>query len=170
MADEAGSIGCEGGIAEDVVGMAVGVDDIADRLAGAGAHRGEQGLAPAPAAAVWASTLEDGRVVATRLFAEIDEGYPDGPCVDAEGCVWVSLFAGWGVRRYDPSGALMQTIRFPVANITKIAFGGPDLRTAYAATAAKGLSSEAHTQQPLAGALFAFDPGVAGIPGVLAQV
>lgn len=119
---------------------------------------------------VWASTLEDGRVIATRLFADIDEGYPDGPCVDAEGCLWVSLFAGWGVRRYDPSGALMQTIRFPVANITKIAFGGPDLRTAYATTAAKGLSSEERTAQPLAGALFAFDPGVVGQAGVLAQI
>ena len=64
----------------------------------------------------------------------------------------------------------MQTIRFPVANITKIAFGGPDLRTAYATTAAKGLSAQERAQQPLAGALFAFDPGVAGMPSVLAQV
>jgi sugar lactone lactonase YvrE len=52
------------------------------------------------------------------------------------------------VDRHDP---------FPVANITKIAFGGPDLRTAYATTAAKGLSEE-RAAQPWR-ALFAFDPG-----------
>ena len=57
-----------------------------------------------------------------------------------------------------------------MANITKIAFGGPDLRTAYATTAAKGLSPRERAEQPLAGALFAFDPGVAGLAGVLAQV
>jgi sugar lactone lactonase YvrE len=51
------------------------------------------------------------------------------------------------VRRYDPSGRLIATIRIPVANITKVAFGGPDLRTAYATTAAKGLS-EARWRSP----------------------
>jgi hypothetical protein len=56
----------------------------------------------------------------------------------------------------------MQTIRFPVANITKIAFGGPDLRTAYATTAAKGLSSEERTAQPLAGAC---SPSIPVLPG-----
>ena len=121
---------------------------------------------------IWASRIEDGRVTATRLLAAIEDGagYPDGPTVDAEGCLWVALFAGWGVRRYDPAGRLMQTIRFPVANITKIAFGGPDLRTAYATTAAKGLTPEQRAAQPLAGALFAFDAGVAGMEGILARV
>ncbi|MBC2667298.1 SMP-30/gluconolactonase/LRE family protein [Novosphingobium flavum] len=121
---------------------------------------------------IWASTVEDGRVTDTRLFAAIEEGagYPDGPVVDAEGCLWVSLFRGWGVRRYDPAGRLMATVPFPVANITKIAFGGPDLATAYATTAAKGLSAAELAAQPLAGALFAFDAGVAGPPGFLARV
>ena len=42
MADETGSLAGEGRIAEDMVGMAVGVDDVADRLVGAGADRREQ--------------------------------------------------------------------------------------------------------------------------------
>jgi D-xylonolactonase len=121
---------------------------------------------------LWASRVEDARVVETRLFATIEDGagYPDGPTTDADGCVWVGLFAGWGVRRYDPAGKLMETVRFPVANITKIAFGGADLRTAYATTAAKGLSAQERADQPLAGALFAFDAGVAGLAGVVAQL
>lgn len=121
---------------------------------------------------MWASTIEEGRITATREFARIEDGagYPDGPCVDAEGCVWVGLYGGWAVRRYDPAGRLIRSMAMPVANITKIAFGGPDLRTAYATTAAKGLSAQQRADQPLAGALFAFDAGVAGVEGILARV
>ncbi|MFT3967906.1 MAG: SMP-30/gluconolactonase/LRE family protein [Sphingobium sp.] len=117
--------------------------------------------------AIWRSRVEeDGQLRDTRLFASMEEGagYPDGPVVDAAGCLWVGLFGGWGVRRYDPSGALMGVVRFPVANVTKIAFGGDGLATAYATTARKGLSEADLAAQPLAGNLFAFDPGVRGQP------
>ena len=63
--------------------------------------------------------------------------------MDAEGCVWISLYAGWEARCYAPAGELVGRIRFPVANITKIAFGGDDLRTVYASTARQLLSPPA---------------------------
>lgn len=122
---------------------------------------------------IWQSRVEgDGTLRDTRPFARIEAGagYPDGPTVDAEGCVWTGLFGGWAVRRYDPDGRLMDSIAFPVANVTKIAFGGQDLATAYATTAAKGLSPADRLAQPLAGDLFVFDPGVRGLPGVLAAL
>ena len=68
------------------------------------------------------------------------------------------------MRRYDPAGTLIETVEFPVANVTKIAFGGPELRTAYATTARKGLTRQDLQAQPLAGNLFAFDAGVCGLP------
>ncbi len=119
------------------------------------------------AGAIGQATInDDGSLGPLRPFATIDkgDGYPDGPTVDAEGCVWTGLFGGWGVRRYDPAGRLIGTIRFPVANVTKIAFGGPDLRTAYATTAQHALDAAALDAQPLAGHVFAFDADVAGIP------
>ncbi|MCI4589907.1 SMP-30/gluconolactonase/LRE family protein [Sphingobium sp. BYY-5] len=122
---------------------------------------------------IWRTELtEEGAVGNTRLFTKIEDGagYPDGPTVDAEGCLWTGLFGGWAVRRYDPAGKLMREIRFPVANITKIAFGGEGLSTAYATTARKGLNMTALTEQPLAGDLFAFDPGVTGLPGTIAEI
>ena len=122
---------------------------------------------------IWRTALSaDGAIGETSLFTTIEDGagYPDGPTVDAEGCVWTGLFGGWAVRRYDPAGTLMREIRFPVANITKIAFGGDDLSIAYATTARKGLDMTALTEQPLAGDLFAFDPGVAGLPGHVATI
>ncbi|PKP97955.1 MAG: gluconolaconase [Alphaproteobacteria bacterium HGW-Alphaproteobacteria-13] len=114
---------------------------------------------------------EDGRLGPASVLVTIEEGagWPDGPVCDAEGCLWVGLFAGWAARRYSPAGRLLQTVEFPVANVTKIAFGDPDLRTAFATTARKGLDEAALAGQPLAGGLFAFDPGVAGFAAPVAD-
>jgi sugar lactone lactonase YvrE len=108
---------------------------------------------------------EDGSLSNKRLFAEItDGGWPDGMAVDAEGHVWIAVFRGWRIERRDPSGAKVGEVRFPCSNITKLAFAGDDLRTVYATSARKGLSAEELAQQPLAGALFTFRAGTAGLP------
>ncbi len=111
-------------------------------------------------------TGADGALLNKRVFVRIEEGagYPDGPAIDAEGCVWTGLFGGWGVRRYSPQGVLLRSVAFPVANVTKIAFGGPHLTTVYATTARKGLDAAALAAQPLAGGLFRFETAVPGLP------
>jgi sugar lactone lactonase YvrE len=107
-----------------------------------------------------------GGLFGKRLFVRIedDAGYPDGTTVDSAGCVWVALWRGWAVRRYSPAGELLQTITFPCANVTKIAFAGDDLRTAYATTAFCGLSEADRAAQPHAGDLFSFHSPVPGLP------
>lgn len=107
---------------------------------------------------------EDGGLANSRPFVRFgpDDGYPDGPTIDAEGCLWTGLYGGWEARRYAPDGALLERVRFPVSNITKLAFGGPDLRTVYVTTAAKGLDAEALAAQPEAGNLFSFRTAVPG--------
>lgn len=92
------------------------------------------------------------------------DGYMDGPIVDSAGNVWNALFFGWGVNCYAPDGRLLRHVRFPVSNVTKIAFTGRDLKTVYATTAAKGLTADDLKQQPLAGGLFRFDSDIAGQP------
>ncbi|HUN72606.1 MAG TPA: SMP-30/gluconolactonase/LRE family protein [Steroidobacteraceae bacterium] len=106
-----------------------------------------------------------------RVFVRIEEGagHPDGTAVDQEGCVWIALYGGWGVRRYSPQGKLLATVRVPCANVTKIAFGGPDLRTAYATTAWAGLTQEQRAAQPLAGDLFSFEAPAPGLRAVEAR-
>lgn len=113
-----------------------------------------------------ATIRSDGTLADPRVFATIPnvEGHPDGPSIDAEGCVWVGLYGGWSARRYSPDGELLETVRFPVSAITKLAFGGPDRRTVYATTAAKHLDAAARAREPLAGALFAFEVAVPGLP------
>jgi xylono-1,5-lactonase len=91
-----------------------------------------------------------------------DEGFPDGVVIDSEDCLWVALWDGWAVRRYAPDGTLLAQIDFPCARPTKLAFGGPDLRTAFVTSARVGLDAAALASQPLAGSLFAFEAPVAG--------
>jgi sugar lactone lactonase YvrE len=109
---------------------------------------------------------EQGAVSGRRVFATIEDGagYPDGPAVDADGCVWTGLFGGWGLRRYAPTGELLAQVRFPCANVTKPAFGGDDLKTIYATTAWKGLDAAGRDAQPLAGGLFRLAIDVPGLP------
>jgi sugar lactone lactonase YvrE len=109
---------------------------------------------------------EKGELGPSRPFARIDpaDGHPDGPTVDSEGCVWIGVYAGWEARRYSPAGELLDRVRFPVANITKIAFGGDDLRTVYATTARQLLAPTEIERQPQAGDLFEFRVDVPGLP------
>ncbi|MEI9928432.1 MAG: SMP-30/gluconolactonase/LRE family protein [Sphingomonas sp.] len=111
---------------------------------------------------------DEGHLSNRRLFVEIPNagGYPDGPTVDAEGCVWTGLYMGGAIRRYSPAGELLETVAFPVGAITKIAFGGPDLKTVFATTANKHLTGDALAKEPQAGDLFAFAVSVPGLAGV----
>lgn len=116
---------------------------------------------------IFASDLdEEGELSATREFARIPaaEGHPDGPTVDADGCLWNGVYGGWGVRRYAPDGTLLETVRLPASNVTKVAIGGHDGHTAFATTARHLLDAEQTAQQHEAGNLFAFDAGVMGVP------
>lgn len=106
-----------------------------------------------------------GAIERKRVFIAHDgSGHPDGMAVDADGHVWVAVFGGWRIDRYDPQGRKVDEVRFPCANITKLAFGGDDLRTVFATTARKGLSEEALLAQPLAGGLFTFRADAPGLP------
>ena len=101
---------------------------------------------------------------------EETDGHPDGIVLDSEDCLWVALWDGWGVRRYAPDGTLLLQVDLPCSRVTKIAFGGPDLRTAFVTTARIGLDDIQLAQQPLAGGLFAFEAQVAGTPSPLFHI
>ncbi|MEG8022518.1 SMP-30/gluconolactonase/LRE family protein [Sphingomonas aerolata] len=108
----------------------------------------------------------DGTIGAGRPFLKFDasKGYPDGAICDAGGGVWVGFYGGWAARRFAPDGTMTHEVRFPVSNVTKIALGGDDGRTAFATTARQGLSAERLASQPLAGDIFTFRTDIGGIP------
>lgn len=122
---------------------------------------------------IWRYIIEDGPQLSVgEVFLQLSEadGYPDGIVLDSECCLWVALWDGWSVRRYAPDGRLMMNVALPCARVTKIAFGGDDLCTAYVTTARVGLSDDDLAKQPLAGGLFAFDLLIPGLPGHTARV
>jgi D-xylonolactonase len=122
---------------------------------------------------IWRFDIADRATLTNgQIFATIDpaDGTPDGVVLDSEEHLWVGLWGGWAARRYAPDGTLVRTVRFPVANITKIAFGGADLKTAFATTARDNMDEAALADQPLAGGLFAFAVDAPGRPAARAIV
>ena len=113
---------------------------------------------------VWRYRLrEDGALGEPEEFAAFGEGegHPDGMAVDAESHVWICHFRGSRITRFDPDGEPVLVVPMPTPQVTKLAFGGPDLRTIYVTTAARDLDRAA---DPLAGHLFRLEAGIAGRP------
>ncbi|OAM88083.1 SMP-30/gluconolactonase/LRE family protein [Termitidicoccus mucosus] len=101
-----------------------------------------------------------------RAAVEIPErmGLPDGMTIDAEGMLWVALWGGGAVTRWDPgTGKLLCHYALPVTHVTSCAFGGPGLRTLFVTTARADLGADELARQSLAGAIFAIKTGVAGV-------
>jgi L-arabinonolactonase len=110
-----------------------------------------------------ASTGDLGR---RRVFATLkpDDGYPDGLTVDNHGFVWSAIWDGWRLIRFAPDGSIDREIRMPVQRPSSCVFGGAGLGTLFVTSACVELQWKALSRGPLAGSLFAFEPGVAGLP------
>jgi sugar lactone lactonase YvrE len=104
---------------------------------------------------------ETGAFSDRRPFVEIDaaDGAPDGMAIDEEDGLWVALWGGGAVRRYDSRGRLAEIVELPVPKVTACTFGGPDASTLYITTSREGLAPDAF---PEAGAIFSFEAGVRG--------
>lgn len=97
-----------------------------------------------------------------RVVVEIpeSEGAPDGMCMDSEGGIWIALWGGSQIRRYDTEAnfKLDQVIKMPTPLVTSCAFAGENLDTL--------IVTSAHNDEPdppaQAGMTFCVMPGVTG--------
>lgn len=123
---------------------------------------------------IFVADLSESGAGEARLFADtgalFPQAYPDGPVVDAEDHVWTGLYFGSCVARFAPDGTLVATVPIPARDITKMAFGGADFRTAYVTSATKNMTQQDMEATPLAGSLFAFPAPVAGFPQTRARL
>ena len=122
-----------------------------------------------PTFEVWAFDYEiaTGEIGNKRVVVRIPEevGFPDGMTGDSEGMLWVAHWGGSCVCRWNPvNGDLLETVRFPAAQVSSCAFGGSDLTAMFVTTSRMGLDSDAMRQQPLAGGVFRVETGVRGAP------
>ena len=106
-----------------------------------------------------------GAIANRRAFATLTTpGAPDGSIVDAEGHLWNAQWGGAKLVRYRPDGSLEREVTVPVSNPSCLVFGGPELDILYVTSAWFALDAATHLREPYAGSLFAFRPGVQGLP------
>jgi len=112
---------------------------------------------------IWRFRLgADGSLGERALFVRFEDpswGVPDGVICDADDHLWVAHWGGGRVTRFAPTGAIERQIAMPTPQITKCAFGGPELTTLYVTSAAIGRSAD----EPEAGALFRIETDVRGL-------
>lgn len=110
-----------------------------------------------------------------EVFLDTDDvtGNPDGMTVDAEGHVWSAFWDGNRLARYTPAGEEVDRVEFPAKKVSCVTFGGADYGTAYVTTALGPGEGEPGTREEEgsgAGALFAVDLGVGGVPEFRSRV
>ncbi|WP_416637328.1 SMP-30/gluconolactonase/LRE family protein [Pseudomonas sp. OHS18] len=114
--------------------------------------------------AIWAFDydIDSGTPHNRRLFVDMNDypGRPDGAAVDADGCYWICGNDAGLIHRFTPAGRLDRSLEVPVKKPTMCAFGGANLDTLFVTSIRPGGNLD---DQPLAGGVFALQPGVSGI-------
>lgn len=80
-----------------------------------------------------------GTISNKRLFARIDNGYPDGLTVDRQGRVWGTHWDGSCVTCYNPDGSIEKVIKTQAKRPTSCCFGGEGYRDLFITSASFGL-------------------------------
>lgn len=113
---------------------------------------------------VWAFDydIDSGTPHNRRLFIDMNAypGRPDGAAIDVEGCYWICGNDAGLVHRFTPDGRLDRSLAVPVKKPSMCAFGGPGLDTLFVASIRPDGDL---SDQPLAGGVFALQPGIQGI-------
>ncbi|XP_054771992.1 regucalcin-like [Lytechinus pictus] len=111
--------------------------------------------------------IETGEIANRRQAISVpkSDGVPDGMCIDDEGMLWVALFDGWAVNRYNPkTGEKLRSIKFPTKNITSCCWGGANRDELYVTCAKHFLKPDELKEQDTAGSIFRVtDLGVKGV-------
>jgi len=111
--------------------------------------------------------LESGAIANPRVVVSVHEslGWPDGMTSDTQGNLWIAMWGGAQVTKWDPhTGGLLEQIPVPALNVSSCIFGGKDLSELYITSARKGLDEAALARYPLTGGVFRLETNVEGMP------
>lgn len=111
--------------------------------------------------------LETGAVASPREAVRIPDGFgwPDGMTSDTQGSLWIAMWGGAQVTKWDPrTGQLLERIPVPAKNVSSCVFGGTDLNELYITSARVGLDEDTLKQYPLTGGVFRLETNVEGMP------
>jgi sugar lactone lactonase YvrE len=111
--------------------------------------------------------LDTGNIENPRLVIEVpgEMGWPDGMTSDLEGNLWIALWGGSRVLKWNPlTGRKEAEIVIPAPHVSSCVFGGPRRDILFVTTARVGLDESALAQYPLSGALFQIQTQTEGMP------
>ena len=92
-------------------------------------------------------------------------GWPDGMTSDIQGMLWIAMWAGAKLTRWNPAtGELLEQVLIPAFNVSSCAFGGPHLTDLYVTSARKGMHALQLSRYPLSGGLFRIQTNIKGMP------
>lgn len=109
--------------------------------------------------------MATGKISNERVVIEIGGiGFPDGMAIDSEDMLWIALWNGNAVTRWNPkTGKMIGKVNVPAHNITSCAFVGDELDSLVITSARVDMNEEEIEKYPLAGSLFVVVPGVKGV-------
>jgi sugar lactone lactonase YvrE len=111
--------------------------------------------------------LETGALANARPVIHVPEalGWPDGMTSDTQGNLWIAMWGGAQVTRWNPhTGALLEQIAIPAKNVSSCIFGGKQMNELYITSARKGLDEATLNRYPLTGGVFRLQTNVEGMP------
>lgn len=113
---------------------------------------------------IWAFDydIDSGTPSNRRVFVDMKQhpGRPDGAAVDVDGCYWICGNDAGLIHRFSPDGRLDRSLQVPVKKPAMCAFGGAGLDTLFVTSIRPGGDL---SDQPLAGGVFALQPGISGL-------
>jgi sugar lactone lactonase YvrE len=111
--------------------------------------------------------IETGAIANPRCVIRIPDGFgwPDGMTSDMQGNLWIAMWGGAQVTKWDPNtGQLLERILVPARNVSSCIFGGKDRNELYITSARVGVDEATLAQYPLTGGLFRLQTNIEGMP------
>jgi sugar lactone lactonase YvrE len=111
--------------------------------------------------------LDNGAIANSRKVIYVPEslGWPDGMTSDTQGNLWIAMWGGAKMTKWNPNtGEMLDQIPIPALNVSSCVFGGKHMNELYITSARKGLDEAALKQYPLTGGVFKLDTKVEGMP------
>lgn len=108
-----------------------------------------------------------GQIANLRIAVRVPEslGWPDGMTSDTEGSLWIAMWGGAQVTRWNPnSGQLLEQIPVPALQTSSCVFGGKNMNELFVTSARVGMSDADIEKYPLSGGLFRVVTKVEGMP------
>ncbi|MDP5029738.1 MAG: SMP-30/gluconolactonase/LRE family protein [Paraglaciecola sp.] len=94
--------------------------------------------------------------------------FPDGACIDSEGCLWSAQWGSATVKRYSPQGSLLLTLTVPCKQPSCVSFAGENLQYLCVTSAWQDLKETQISQYD--GGLFIYKTPYTGLPEALCKM